>query len=231
MTNRVVSSGSSVRTVSAPTKMASLQGAHPMRLGARPLARDPARVACLRSDASIEGDGRFERHPRPTGGDPFDERAIDLPALRLAHAHGHGDSALAQVSRPAAVDTRVGIGHAGHHADDAGLLQRHRTAAGATDVIARLQRHVRRRSAGALAGLFQRRNLGVVAARSTVKAGGHELAGLDDHTADHGVGTGLPARAQSGLERQAHPGLVGLVDGGGSGHQNRSLGLVSAELA
>ena len=128
-----------------------------------------------------------------------------LPAYASADRRPISTStpASAQLLRPAPGD-RVGVGHGGHDAHDAGRDEGLAARAGPAGVVARLERHDGGPAAGPLAGGGQRPHLGVRPAGVRVEALADDLAGgVEDDAAHHRVRAG---RAQAvGGERDGAP--------------------------
>lgn len=136
-------------------------GAHLVHATPRSLAGDPAAAAALGRNVSVDGHRQLEYDERPARAAVVQVRrelfADDVGARADIDTH----AGCAQAFDAAACDARVGVVHADHHARDSGGDDRLGARGSATEMVARLERHVHRRSARRITRRAQRLHLGV----------------------------------------------------------------------
>ena len=178
-------SGSSARTVPAPTRIASCSSR----------SRSASRRAVspeIHCDSPgpgrrlpVEGRRPLQVHVRPSLARRREERLVHALGLRGVGPDEDLDAPLAQSPDAAARDPRVGILERADDAGDPGRENRLRAGRRPAEVRARLEVHEQRRAARALPRGRQRRRLGVGPARPLVPslADDHPV-GVHDDAAD-----------------------------------------------
>jgi hypothetical protein len=117
----------------------------------------------------------------------LEERAIELAAFLLQHAHFHRNTLAAEEVRSARCHW-IGISHADYHSPDARNQHRLSTRRGSTGVVARLKSDIEGSPGAGGSGLSNGMNLSMRRSRFTVPAAAHHLSIVsDEHRADAGI--------------------------------------------
>ncbi len=150
-----MSSGSSRRTVPAPTITASQPARSWCTMRRLSRQRDPAGVAAGRGDLAVERHGGLVGDQRQAGALVLEERRVLLPRPRrpAVVAEVHLDARFAQPRDAVAVDARVRVAQRDHDPRHPGRDDRVGARRREAVVAARLERAVQRGAAAALAGL------------------------------------------------------------------------------
>ena len=201
-----MSSGSSRRTVPAPTITASTRersSCTALRLSRQLIQRaSPPAAATLPSRVTAAlyvTSGRPVRWYVRNGA--FCSRAR-APQRSSAEVDLH--AAVAQLAQAAAVDLRVRVAEGDDRAADAGGHQRVRAGRRLAVVAARLERAVERRAPGALAGLGEGHRLGVRLSRRQVPPATDDLSVAHQDGADQRIGVRAAAASLGQGERLVH---------------------------
>ena len=172
------------------------------------LRGDPATAAVGGGTATVQGRGELPGDEGPVVLHPERPRAVERPRLALHQPERHLDPGLAQGGLTAGGHgVRVGL-----REDDPGDAcrgQRLGARPRPTGVVARLERHDRRRPTGVATGLGQRSSLGVRRPGAAVVAlRDLRAAGVQEHAADPRVGTERHAGRAREVERATHRALL-----------------------
>ena len=163
----------------------------------RLLARDPAPPG--NPDATVERHRRLVRDERPPQYLPRTPRLV-LPECIVALQQLHVDPGRAQLLEPAGRN-RIRIEGTHHDTRDAGVDHGIGARWRASLMRARLERHIQRCAARAIAGLRERPGLGVVDGLVFVPTLADDVAVLDDDCSDERMIFDLAAAAFCELER------------------------------
>ena len=204
--SRTVSSGSSRRTVPAPTITASTTARSWCTARRLSRQRDPARVPAGRRHLAVERHRRLVRDQRQAGGVEVQERRVLLAGTRAPHFVGefHVHAAGTQASQAAPVDERVGIADRRHDACHTRGDESIGTGRRESLMAARLERAIQRGAGGARARLGERHRLRVRRTGAEVVAAADDLLVAHEHGADQRVGMGAAATLLGQGERLFH---------------------------
>ncbi len=181
-------------------------------VGARRLAGDPLALAAGERGAAVEARRHLHPHPRAAARHPRNEAGVELARLALHEPDLDRDAGLAQPRR-AVRGVRIGVGHRGDDARDAGGNQRLGARRRAARVVARLERDVGRRAARIAAARLrvdQRVDLGVRFAGARMESFADRLAVLTSTQPTRGLGVAVYEAARGERERARHERAVGV---------------------
>ena len=165
---------------------------------------DPAALAIGQRGAPIQTHRKFDAHERPARAHALDESAVELPR-RLGHEPaGDIDTRLAQALLAGPADARVGVPQRIDHARDTGANQGLGAGRRTAVMTAGLQAHVGGRTPRTRAGRRQRIGFGMRGSGTFVPALAHDLAAVDQHTADARVGVSRIEAAPRERQRARH---------------------------
>jgi hypothetical protein len=161
-----------------------------MRLLARGLVADPARVASAGGDLAIETHRKLGGDEGPPGHHMLEERPIEFVRFVFAGTAMYNNPGALELCVSLPVHTRVGIADRIIHLGDAGGDERVSAGWGAPIMRARLKRDVHHRATRGVASGAQRLSLRVRLTGPAVIAFADDASVFDDDGPDHWIRVG-----------------------------------------
>jgi hypothetical protein len=151
---------------------------------------DPAGIAAARCDFAVQRGSQFQDYKWPAPGNKFAKRFVETLALPLHYADAHPDARATQCPKAIARDERVGIFHPRDDFFNSSANERPAAWRSSSEMAARLQIDVERRSLCLGAGALERHDFGVIAAGQLVESAPNDFTIANQHRSDHGIRAG-----------------------------------------
>ncbi len=175
-----------------------------MHIGARLWRRDPLTLAVGERRASIEAYGELAAHEWTTALHAHPVAGIDCARLVLEHTDLDRDARLPEGFDSSARNSRVRIASRADDARDIGSNQRIRARPGSARMIARLERHIDRRTARGCTRSIDGHALGMRTAGGRSPALTDDVILGDEHATHARIWIGRIKTVASQLERAVH---------------------------